>query len=365
MSRNHSLSNPVPNPARRIDEPSPESLRKFRDSLATHPPARILILGREHMGDLVNSTGAIDVLKRSFPNASLTFEGGDGAIEVLRGHPAIDTLWGRPRRQGVLGKLAAVTRYREGNFDLAVVLDDSRVYLRLARLAGIPLRVGVKRKAYPDYTIWTPFREDVHETKDLFQRLLETMGLDTTGYRPRLTASDAGREELNQALIGSSILLDTGVKVVGIHPSASTQLRTWPADRFKELIKEIQRKGWIPVLTGGENDTVSLSIARALPDTLSLAGKLSPLGLVALMEHLDALVVGDTGPMHVAAACEVPLVALYGPSDPNHTGPYGMCNQILLGACECGLRSLKTCRGTCLRGITVNQVLQSLETILT
>lgn len=349
----------------RISEPSTELKEAFRKQLRENPPSRILILGREHLGDLVNSTGAIDALQRAFPKASITFEGGEGAIEVLRGHPGISTLWGRPRRQGLLGKLAAVNRYRQGRFDLAVVLDDSRVYLRLSRLAGIKMRAGVKRKLYPDYTIWTPFSEDIHETIELFRRLLDTMGIDTSEYRPNLSPSVAGAEEMERVVAEAAPGLDASAVLVAIHPGASIALRTWPHESFLSLIDAVGARGWVPLLTGGTDDPVAEAVAAARPNAISLVGKLSPLGLVSLMDRVSALVVGDTGPMHVAAARGLPLVALYGPSEPAHTGPTGDLNRILLGECNCPVRSIFTCQGTCLARIRVKDVMQALETFLT
>ena len=112
------------------------------DALNSRPPSRILVMLREHIGDVVNSTGALLEIRECFPNAHITVEAGERTVGVFESFPAVNEVWSRPTHQGLRGKLAFIRRVRRSRFDLGVILDDSNSYVVLLALARVPLRVG-------------------------------------------------------------------------------------------------------------------------------------------------------------------------------------------------------------------------------
>jgi ADP-heptose:LPS heptosyltransferase len=156
--------------------------------------------------------------------------------------------------------------------------------------------------------------------------------------------------------------------LVGIHASGGRASKQWHLDRFAAAARAIVRaRGGTIVLTGTDADRPLVDAVRAgLADdpTIDAAGALDLPSLAALLAELDVLVTGDTGPMHLAAAVDTPVVALFGPSDPARYGPRARAERILrvdLPCSPCGLVRLppERCRGhvpECLDRIGVDEV---------
>jgi heptosyltransferase-1 len=114
---------------------------------------------------------------------------------------------------------------------------------------------------------------------------------------------------------------------IGLQPGARWDNKRWPVARFVELIRLLSRShpGHRIAVFGGPDDRfLGQSLAAADPGRcLDLTGRLSLPGMMEALRCVDLLVTNDTGPMHVAAALGKPVVALFGPTDPSQTGPYG------------------------------------------
>jgi ADP-heptose:LPS heptosyltransferase len=320
---------------------------------------------REHIGDIVNTTGAIACLREHFPSAHLVVEIGERAVAVLENFPGIDEIWVRPTRQGFFGKISHVRRLRRAAFDLAVIFDDSNSHVLHAKLGGIPLRVGIWRGVkYEDhYCAYVPYVRERHELRDHCQLLLEMLGCDTRSYRPRLYISEDDTRAARAAL--GELSLPNGKPIVGPHPGASLPIRRWPVAHFAQLIDGLAASNHV-LLLGGESDGVTIEQIRgiaAVPPAV-LNKTLTILQFAALAGLLDALICGDTGPMHLAAVMGTRVVALYGPSYPEHTGPFGEGHQILQESCHCPERNVKSCSGQCLKDLRPERVLAATRSIL-
>lgn len=135
-------------------------------------------------------------------------------------------------------------------------------------------------------------------------------------------------------------LLDKNRKYVGLHLGchsvnkkinpfawlpAKQHKKVWPLKKFVELAKQIKLQGndYQIVLTGGSNERyLAEDFKKYVPDAIDLIGKTEPLQLAAVMRHFSAYICPDTGTMHMACAMNIPLVALFGPTNAKRTGPY-------------------------------------------
>jgi ADP-heptose:LPS heptosyltransferase len=156
---------------------------------------------------------------------------------------------------------------------------------------------------------------------------------------------------------------------VGIHASGGRAIKQWDADRFAAVADRLAREhGAAIVLTGTAEDRELVEgVARRLPAaarTVDLAGAIELPLLAAILERLDLLVTGDTGPMHLAAAVGTPVVAIFGPSDPARYAPLEAASAIVridLPCSPCNRIRLppERCVGhtpDCLAGVSVEQV---------
>ncbi len=331
-----------------------ENLRK---AFVERPPQRILAVCREHVGDIVNTTGALLDLRRCFPDSFIAAEIGERAVGVLQNFPGLDRIVLRPTRQGLMGKIGHLLGMRRERYDLAVIFDDTNDHVLHAWLAGISLRAGIWRgvKYRQFFSAYVPYVIDKHELRDHCRLLLEALGCPPPYSPPRLFVSKQDRLEAEK-------LLSSNEQMVGVHPGASEPKRRWPASYFARLLDLLGPRG---VLLGGASDkSVVQEIVGLCQRPPATIGKdMSILQFAAVCESLQVLVCGDTGPMHIAATMGTPVVALYGPAYPSHTGPIGEGHRILQAACSCPKRVPDVCQGTCMADISVEQVYGALDSM--
>ncbi|HEV2578857.1 MAG TPA: glycosyltransferase family 9 protein [Acidobacteriaceae bacterium] len=112
-------------------------------------------------------------------------------------------------------------------------------------------------------------------------------------------------------------------KVCLLAASAGWGAKQWPAERYGELAREIRAMGYVPLVNAPKKDDAVAASVVAAGDGAAEAVVCNVAGLIALMRRTSLLVGGDSGPTHLAAALGIPLVALYGPTDPARNGPWG------------------------------------------
>jgi ADP-heptose:LPS heptosyltransferase len=166
--------------------------------------------------------------------------------------------------------------------------------------------------------------------------------------------------------------------LIGIHASGGRESKQWHLERFADVGRQLAAEfGATIVLTGSAEDASKVAlVARGLSETaaptINAQGAVELVDLAALLERLDLLVTGDTGPMHLAAAVGTPVVALFGPSDPRRYGPLTDRQRIVridLPCAPCGQVRLppERCRGhvpDCMDGITSAAVIAAARELL-
>lgn len=126
---------------------------------------------------------------------------------------------------------------------------------------------------------------------------------------------------------------------ITLQPGARWLNKRWPADSFAELVRRLCAEDptlHFAILGGKEDASLGQTIARAGGDRcLNLTGKLSLPEMIEWLRATELMVSNDTGPMHVAAALRIPVVALFGPTEPRRTGPYGQTSHVLQHPLPC------------------------------
>ena len=135
-------------------------------------------------------------------------------------------------------------------------------------------------------------------------------------------------------MAGCAEKTDTVLKpYVVLIPGARWDTKIWPAEYFAKLAEMILRDGKQVVLAGGaESVTTGAQISGLVPGVTDLTGKTSQRELGALIQHSMFYISADTGPLVIAAAMKKPLIALYGPTRPDMTGPYGNEEAVVMKA---------------------------------
>jgi len=329
-----------------------------------HPESvrSILVMRLYFMGDVVLATPVLEALKRAFPGARLTVLAKKRGAPVLKANPHVDQLvlydsvpdYHMPRRQWRLA-----WRLRQERFDLAVDLSGNLLSSWILWAADPGYRVGFNHAGFPrllDYRI--PYVTEGSVVEHLLSAV-EPLGA-TAAPVPRIYLTDDERREASAALESAGIERGTGF--AHLAPGANWEYRRWPAERHAELARRLRsERGLRTVLSGSESE-VELCRSVALQSdgaALSLAGTLDIRGLAATLERASVFVGSDSGPMHIAAAVGVPVVALFGPNTPDRFAPRSAAARVIRHEVPCSPCDQKRCirpENPCMEAITVDEV---------
>ncbi len=341
----------------------------------------ILIIKRSSLGDITHALPVANALRDTYPDAHIAWLVESRFAEILDNHPALTEVitirhcgLGEP-----LGLIRETARVRaemlKRRFDWALDLQGLLKSAYLLRLSGAQRRIGLaqERREFNQRMCneLAPGPADAHAVLRCLQ-MAKHLGCDVSNPRFDLPVEPAARDWADRILSEA----DFGGRrpLVGINPAASSVHKQWPPDRFAALTDMMPEVSW--VILGGPGDVAlaqGIAAQTASPHIVT-AGRTDLKQLVALISRLDALVTADTGPMHVAAALGVPTVALFGPTNPAYTGPFGDIHTVISHIDRCSDRRRSTyCKRTptcrdyaCMNAITPDEVAAALtETIRT
>jgi lipopolysaccharide heptosyltransferase I len=345
---------------------------------------KILIVKTSAIGDVIHTLPALNALRRNYPHARIDWLVEEAAADLVIGHKAIDTVlvsrrksWVRDLKQGKVlaawrGFADFVKRLRATEYDLLIDFQGllkSGIFVGLARAGR---KVGFGRgmeHAEGSYIFLNepipPVDMDQHALiRELL--LLKAIGIESEAVVFDLPVGEVQREKIGQMLEAEGI--DPASPLVAINPMTTWETKHWRNERFARVADQLLNRGLAVVFSGGPQDVRDIEDIRAAMSgkAANLAGRTTLKDLAALYERADALITTDTGPMHLAAAAGTPVVALFGPTAPWRTGPFGSGHRILRAELACSPCLKKHCdRGhECMEQITVDQVVQATEEIV-
>jgi lipopolysaccharide heptosyltransferase I len=312
-------------------------------------PRRLLILKPSSLGDIVHALPTVNQIRLRYPNAHIAWLVNPEFRSLLINNPVIDQVIEFPRRQPLA--LPGLIRFlRHERFDTVLDLQGLLRSGLLARATGARRRIGLS---------------DSREGARLFHNEIVSVPSCHAVDRYLLAARhlDCPDGPVTFPMPLASPTRHEGW--IAINPSARWETKLWGDDRFAELIRRLPADRI--VLTGSAADRARLD--RLAPGCRNLAGKTSLPELADLYAQCAVVVTNDTGPMHIAAAVGTPVVAIFGPTDPSLTGPYGPNHTILRAGLPCSPCLSRQCQHNphmeCMTAITVDQVLAALQKYLT
>lgn len=285
-------------------------------------PQRVLVVVTRRIGDVLLATPLIRSLKRAWPATridALVFTGTEG---VLAGNPDLEQIHviaERPRLQEHSALLSRLFRH----YDLALSLvpgDRPTLYAWLAGRRRIGLLIDRAGQRWKRHFLdrWVGFDPDNTHTVRNHLALAGALGIPQVAeVVPSWRDDDVATVD---ALLGASC----GPLAV-IHPYPKYRYKMWHETGWIEVARWLLDNGFRVALTGGpdaDECAYVKNIARELPDALNLAGRLTLGGIAVLLSRAKFYVGPDTAITHLAAASNVPTIALFGPSDPVKWGPW-------------------------------------------
>jgi ADP-heptose:LPS heptosyltransferase len=291
---------------------------------------RILVLKWGALGDLVAATPAIQALRRAYPQAIITVISNAPFNEIAPAGSLADELF-LFKRHGEFWRI--LPKVRANSWDIAVNLSwNSDRSAILCYFSGAPLRAGSTGPGWLGFLYnrrVAAFAKDRHEI-DRHLDIVRTLGITAEDSRPFVHISDRAVQEARDSLWAQGVK-KTGL-LVGIHPGASSNEKSWGVENFGWLGKEvIQRFGVDLVVTWGpgEKEMATRTALLIGEGAFTSFPTFRIEDLAALIASCKIYICNCSGPMNVALAVNTPTVALLGPTRPEEWGAYGKAHRTL------------------------------------
>lgn len=324
----------------------------------------ILIAMPNWIGDCVMATSLLENLFLSCPNDRISllvrkpldalFEK-DSRITSIFPYTPIDSLFKRRWEPSHL-----VPEMRSFNFDITISLTRSLLTRWLLFCTKAPLRIG-----YGYFLLTCPQKkslEPIHE-RLFYEKLLTPLLLPPKNLPPKLIVTEEEKKKAQNLL--RELEIPQGAKIIAFNPGAAFgQAKCWPAEKFAQLaLNLLSKEKNLHILIIGDSScrTLGKNICQNLDKrAINLAGETSLRELLALLTQIDLLVTNDSGPMHLADALGCPLIALFGSTSPEKTGP--LHGKVICKKASCSPCFKKKCPidFRCMHSISVKEVYEEI-----
>lgn len=384
----------------------------------------ILIVKLSAIGDVIHTLPSLAALRRCHPDADITWVVEEAASDLLAGHPDLNRVivscrkrWIRQLRRGKIAEplremLSFFRELRRRPYDLVIdfhgLLKSAVIvflsggkrklgYDSLQELSGlfynekIPEDLGKHavdryldfvryvaqsrdgrneacRKGTPEFTIAIG-EEDRRRVAALLHEHDASLPSSRERHPPPPPAPQplpAGDQLVSETAAGGKGVNREVPRFIAVNPVAFWETKLWEEQKFAELGDRLREELGIGiVLTGGEAGPLERIRGRMRTKAVNLGGQTTLRELACLYRQAALVVTTDSGPMHLAAAVGTPVVALFGPTDPVRTGPYGPGHRVIRRALSCAPCLRKRCDlPRCMKEISVEEVFEAVREML-
>lgn len=309
---------------------------------------RLLIVRLSAMGDVIHTLPAAQAVREKFPEAMIGWVIEERWAELLcapgtplRGprsaqrplvdwvHPVNLTGWRKPLfTLSTLQQIARVWNdVRSARYDVAVDLQGAIRSAVLARWSGARVVYGAAEPRESPASLWYTRRAVARGTHVVEQTLSVAEAVTTSELRvPRI---ELPFDPLTEESISQDLAQHGLGEYAILNPGAGWGAKRWPAQRYGEVARQLAKDGLRCLVNFGPGEEELFQEVNAASGGVVRPTKASITALIALTRRARLFLGGDTGPMHLAAALRVPVVAIFGPTDPARNGPYGTRSIVL------------------------------------
>jgi len=340
----------------------------------------ILIVKMSSLGDVILSSPTAQMVKELEPQSFVGWLVEERNWSVLKGNPFVDALfiWDRSF-QGFLKVMREIRRY-----EWDVALDQQGLFKSaiFCFLSGAKTRIGheeVEHGSRIFYTHLVPNISSLHAvesylftacslisyfSKEDFRRALKE-GMEKVIGREKRLKPVIYLSKRERARAGE--LLGDASPFLALCPGTTWQSKHWPAQRWARVGDSLVKEGHRVVFLGADRDIPAVrEIKRFMREPhLDLTGKTDVRELAGILERAELVISVDSGAMHLATAVDTPVLALFGPTNPQTLGPYGDGHRVIYKKASCSPCRDKSCsRGSCMELIEEEEVLEAAKEML-
>ncbi len=336
----------------------------------------ILFVKLSSLGDVIHALPALNALRQGYPRSHITWLVEDYASQIVMDHPSLDRVLVSARKSWLQDISLArrslrtlreivffVRALRQRKYDLVVDLQGLLKSALMVWLSGGQKRVGYDRTREMSYLFLNnkipPFDPEGHAI-ERYLHLVRSVGAEEGKIEYRIHLEGEHHRRVEALLRDHEILQED--RVVIISPFALWETKLWEPDRFSMLCDRLIERYPVKVVftgTTGEKEYVRRIIGSMRHPACDLSGKTCLKELASLCSRANLMISTDTGTMHLAAAMGLPVVALFGPTAPWRTGPYGEGHSVIRKDLACSPCYKRRCESReCMQAIDVEDVLE-------
>ena len=298
---------------------------------------KILLIRLRLIGDVVFTTPIVRAVRRRYPDAHIAYVVEPVAAPVISANPHLNEVLVVPKRRGIdrlRDDVAFARRLRKARFDIVLDLHGGPRSSWLAWASGAPMRIGYRTTGRSwAYTHVVPRPADLSPQHSVLKQweLLAPLGIDAgdPAHDPVEMTDDPGAAERVERALAAAGMKGSGELIV-LHVSANNPFRRWPQESFAALVAGLARRGERRfMITSGPSDVdaaraIVARIRTLFPDAADAVAhcQFDVSELRALAQRAAVYVGGDSGPMHIAATTDTPIVALFGPTLAERSMPW-------------------------------------------
>jgi len=336
------------------------------NNLSSSKIKNILIRSTNWIGDAIITTPAIRAVHKNFPEAKISLLAQPWVAPIFYNNPYIDDILLYDiagKHKGLSGIIRLRNELRKEKFDLAILLQNSFEAALISIWAGIPNRLGyntdVRGLLLTHCIPLKPYLKRVHQI-DYYLGLLKSVSLKSDSRQLTIVITDKERKHTEATLEQQGITSKD--KLIGINPGAVFgSAKRWFPERYAQLSLQLHAysKSTIVIFGGPSEKALGQYIAQLMGNRcINFCCKTSLREAVALIERCQLFITNDSGLMHVAAALNIPQIAIFGSTDYVTTSPNSLNSQIIRSPVPCSpcLKSECPTDHRCMKNITVKMV---------
>ncbi|MFH0731367.1 MAG: lipopolysaccharide heptosyltransferase II [Candidatus Omnitrophota bacterium] len=321
----------------------------------------ILIIEPNWLGDVLFTTPAIRAIKEKYRDSRITAILHKRCIAVLEGNTNLNEIITINNPRGLSGffeKAGLIFKLKNKKFDLAFLFTRSKSYRWMCAMAGIKQLAGSQ----------TPKNAEPHRVEH-YLNIVRAAGIDTKNKDYEFFLSNEHKRQA-LGLLSKNGMPETTPYIV-INPGGNWLPKRWPKENFAKLADELFDKYGVRVIIAGAQKDALLGndiskLCRNKP--VNLCGETTLKQLAVILKGARAVIANDTGPMHIAVSQKAPTVAIFGPTNPDITGPYGSGRYVVVRkdiGCVVPCYD-KTCSDyECMKAVGVEDVMRAVEKVIT
>lgn len=323
---------------------------------------RLLILKPSALGDIIHTLPLLASLRESFPSLQIWWAVKSKFAELLKTHPYLNgtIVWEKRRFWQFLKKI------RRKRFHIVLELQGLFRTGFIVYLSGAKERWGFSKEETKECQFFFLTRTVKTKNSHIVEKNLEMA--EELGAKKKVEFLIPENEEAKMSI--EKYLKKSGVspkdKLIALIPGGGWGNKIWSEKKFASLGKELTlRKDWRIIIIWGPGEFKKADLINRMAEGKLLLGPSTTISqLVSLLKRCSMAIGGDTGPLHLAVALDIPVIGLYGPTPPSRNGPFGEKKEIIYHALPCSPCWRRNCkRKECMNSIGVEEVIERCKSL--